>query len=104
MIATRFGRAGRSAELDEASALRRGILPALMDVKREEEKRPPPSQEEIDAVNAIHARFLAKMGASGQPKHKAAPGMLERRVIDREAAEREQALRELHPEAVDAAN
>ncbi len=88
-------------ELDEASAMRRAILPALMDVKYAEEKREPPSQEEIDRINTIHAEFLRKMGASPQ-KLKSPPGILEQRVIEREAAEREQIKRELHPEIEDA--
>jgi len=94
--------ASLKAELDEASAFRRAILPALMDVKHEAEKREPPSQDEIDRVNAIHAEFLRKMGASQQPKHKRPVGMLEQRVIDREASDRAEIMRELHPEIADA--
>lgn len=91
------------AELDKASSLRRGILPALMNVKYEAERREPPSQEEIDRVNAIHANFLKRMGASPQ-KLKAPPGMLEQRVIEREAADRAAVMQELHPEAATCAD
>lgn len=85
------------AELDEASALRRAILPALMDVKHETEKVEKPSQEEIDRVNEIHANFLKRMGASAQ-KLKPPPCELEKAIAAREAAEREQIERELHSE------
>lgn len=86
------------AELDEASALRRAILSALMDVKHVTEKREKPSQEEIDRTNEIHAAFLKKMGVAAQ-RVKAPPGLLEQRCIEREAAERAEVLAERHPEA-----
>lgn len=89
------------AELDEVSSLRRGILSALMDVKYAEERHEPPSQEEIDRVNEIHANFLRRMGASPQ-KLKPPPGMLEERVAAREKADRAAVLRDLHPEIEDA--
>lgn len=88
------------AELDEASHLRRAILPALMDVKYEDEKREPPSPEEIERINAIHADFLKKIGAGGQ-KPKTAPGLLENRIAERETADRAEALAQLHPEIAD---
>jgi hypothetical protein len=78
--------------------MRRSILPALMDVKFAEEKREPPSQDEIDRVNAIHAEFLRKIGATSQ-KLRAAPTLLENRIAEREAAERAQIHAALHPEA-----
>lgn len=88
-------------ELDHLFAFRRSLLPALQDVKYADEKREPPSQDEIDRINAMHADFLHKMGASAQ-KLKPPPTILEERIAEREAADRTHVQAELHPENANA--